>query len=279
MRNFAFVLMLGSLLFASCQKEDTYPPLGNNSGTLLIKSVSVANGETTTTTYAYTTDGKIDVINMTGTSGGISVGNYRKFYRDATGRIISIAEKVSPQSGIEVDTVFTYVHYPNATTFNYDYTVQNINVDVYEINDSTLITYNSNNQITQGYTYQTSTIFGPFQEIKTLYTYDAVGNVIKIEGYNDASGTMELSITLNIAYDDKTNPLAFDQQASLLSGRGFTASVNNPILIKFTDAASPGIQTITNTYTFRADGLPETLLSADDVDGTVANTTTTFYYQ
>jgi hypothetical protein len=277
MRNLLLLLVFSSLFLISCQKEDTYPPL--DSGTLLIKSVSVANGETTTTTYAYTTDGKVDVINMTGTSGGISVGNYRKFYRDAAGRIIRIAEKVPPQSGIEVDTIFTYVHYPNATTFNYDYTVQNINVDVYEINDSTLFTYNSNNQVTQGYTYQTSTIFGPFQEIKTLYTYDAAGNVIKIEGYNDASGTMELSVTFNIEYDNKTNPLAFDQQAGLLSGGGFTSSVNNPTVVKFKAVENPETQTITNTYTFGANGLPETLVSADDVDGTVTNTTTTFYYQ
>lgn len=277
MKNYALFLLISIAFFTSCSKEDTYPPL--SSGDLLVRSVSVANGETTTTTYTYTPDGKIDAINMTGTSGGINVGNYRKFYRDAAGRIIRIAEKVPPQSGIEVDTVFTYVHYPNATTFNYDYTVQNINVDVYEINDSTLITYNSNNQITQSYTYQTSTIFGPFQEIKTLYTYDAAGNATKIEGYNDASGTMELSVIFNIEYDNKTNPLAFDQQASLLSGGGFTASVNNPVVIRFTDAANPGVQTITNTYTFGANGLPETLLSADDVDGTVTNTTTTFYYE
>jgi len=243
MKNYPLILIILSLFLVSCQKEDTYPPL--SSGELLVKSVSVANGETTTTTYAYTSDGKIDVINMTGTSGGISVGNYRKFYRDVAGRIIRIAEKIPPQSGIEVDTIFTYVHYPNATTFNNDYTVQNINVDVYEINDSTIFTYNGNNQITQGYTYQTSTIFGPFQEIKTLYTYDAAGNLIKIEGYNDASGTMELSVTFEMEYDDKTNPLAFDPQIMLITGGAPGSSGNNVILARFKDVNNPDTQTIT----------------------------------
>jgi hypothetical protein len=153
MKNFSLFLVSSCILFASCEKEDTYPPL--NTGTLLVKSVSITNGETSTTTYSYTSDNKIDVISTVGTSGGIDVGDYRKFYRDANGRITRIAHKVPPQSGVEIDTIFTYVHYPDATSFNYDYTVQKIAIDTYELNDSTLYTYNSNNEIIQGYTYET----------------------------------------------------------------------------------------------------------------------------
>lgn len=277
MKNYPLFLIILSLFLVSCQKEDSYPPL--SSGDLLIKSVSVANGETSTTNYAYTPDGKIDVINMTGTSGGLSLGNYRKFYRDATGRIIRIAQKVPPQSGIEVDTIFTNVYYPDATTFNYHYTVMKLAVSGFEVNDSTIYTYNSNNQVTEGYTYQVSPIFGPVQDVRALYSYDASGNMIKIQGYNNASGTMELSVTFDMEYDDKTNPLAFDPQIMLITGGAPGSSGNNVIVARFKDVNNPDTQTITNTYTFGANGLPVTLVSADDADGTVTNTTTTFYYQ
>jgi len=278
MKNFPLFLVVTSLFFASCQKEDVYPPLSGSNAKLL-KSVSVSDAETSTTTYTYTSDGKIDVINMTGTSGGMDIGNYRKFYRDANGRIIRIAEKFPPQNSIEADTVYTYVHYPDATTLNYDYTVQKIIVDVYEVNDSSLLTYNSNNQVIENYTYQTSTIFSPSQEIKIHYTYDAAGNATKIELYSNSTGAMELSSTFDVTYDDKTNPLLIDDQIMLISGGVPGSSANNVIVVKFKDVANPDTQTITNTYTYGTNGLPEKLVADDDFDGSITTTTTTFFYE
>ncbi|QEC66586.1 hypothetical protein FRZ67_04470 [Panacibacter ginsenosidivorans] len=277
MKFFSLFLVVTSLLFASCQKEDTYPPLGNNTGTLLIKSVAVQNGETSTTTYSYTSDNKIDVISTVGTSGGIDIGDYRKFYRDASGRIVKIAHKIPPQSGVEVDTAFTYVYYPNATTLNYNNTVMKLSVSGFDVNDSTLYTYNGNNQITEGYTYESSPLFGPVQEIRFVYTYDAAGNVTKIEGYNNATGTMQLSVTFDLEYDDKNNPLAFDQEVLLITGGAPGSSKNNVTVAKFKDVNNTDTQTITNTYTYGANGLPEKMVSVDDSDN--STTTTTFYYQ
>jgi hypothetical protein len=64
-----------------------------------------------------------------------------------------------------------------------------------------------------------------------LYTYDASGNLTKLEGYNNTSGTMQLASTFDITYDDKTNPLSFDTQMMLISGGAPGSSVNNPIVI------------------------------------------------
>jgi len=277
MKNFSLFLFPAIVLLASCQKEDTYPPLGNNSGTLLIKSVAVQNGETSTTTYSYTSDNKIDVISTVGTSGGIDIGDYRRFYRDANGRIVKIAHKVPPQSGIEVDTAFTYVYYPNATTLNYNNTVMKLSVAGFDVNDSTLYTYNGNNQITEGYTYESSPLFGLVQEIRAVYTYDAAGNVTKMEGYNNATGTMQLAATFDLEYDDKTNPLAFNQEVVLITGGAPGSSKNNVTVIKFKDVNNANTQTITNTYTYGANGLPEKMVSVDDSDN--STTTATFYYQ
>lgn len=273
MKRISLLPFLCVLFFASCQKEDTYPPL---TGEKLVKSVSTSNGETSTTTYAYTPDGLIDAINTTGTSGGDPTDHYEKYYRDAAGRIVRVAQKVPAQQGIEVDTVYKFVHYPDANTFNYDYTVQNIEVAGYTIKDSTLYTYNNNNQVTESYTYEISDLFNQ-QEVRAIYTYDATGNMIKIEGYDNATGTMELSATFDIQYDDKTNPLSFDRQILLISGGTFTGSKNNPIVVKFKASDNPDTQTITNTYTFGSNSLPQTLTTQDDSDN--STTTTTFYYE
>src|SRR6478735_3242044 len=114
MKKISLLPLLYILFFVSCQKEDTYPPL---TGEKLVRSVSTSNGETATTTYTYTSTGLIDAVNTTGTSGGETADHYEKYYRDATGRIIRIAKKVPAQQGIEIDTVYTFVHYPDAGTF------------------------------------------------------------------------------------------------------------------------------------------------------------------
>lgn len=292
MKKITLLSLIGCLFLFSCQKEiswdtttlpggggtdstDTTP--GNTNGVLLVRSVSVQNGETYTTTYSYTTDKKIEVINMTGTSGGISISNYRRFYRDDNGRIIKIAQKLPDQQGIEVDTAFTYVYYPDATTFNYNYTIMKLSLAGFEVQDSTLYTYNSNNQITEGYTYQSNPIFGPIQETKFTYAFDAAGNLIKITGYNNASGTMELVSTFDLEYDNKTNPLAFDKQEFLVSGGNPGSSKNNATVIKFKDVANPDEQVVNITYTFGANNLPATSSAKDLSDNTTTNTT--YYYQ
>ena len=293
MKKFSLILILSGIFLVSCQKDISWDPSvtqgggntdttgtgGNNSGSLLVKTVSVQNSESYTTTYTYTADKKIDVINTTGTSGGLDVGNYRRFYRDATGRITRIATKVPPQSGIEVDTVFMNVHYPDAATFNYDYTVQKISLSGFDIYDSTTYTYNANNQVTEGYTHQYNPILGPVQDLRSVYSYDASGNLIKIEGYNNATGNMELTVTFDLEYDNKTNPAAFDKQEMLVSGGNPGSSKNNVTVMTFKDVAgNEPEQIINNVYTFGSNGLPSKVVATDQ-SGFNPVTTTTFYYQ
>jgi hypothetical protein len=218
-------------------------------------------------------------MNTTGTSGGLSVDNYRRFYRDAAGRIIRIATKIPPQNGIETDTVFMNVHYPNASTFNYDYTVQKISVSGFDVYDSTTYTYNNNNQITEGYTHQYNPILGPVQDLRAVYSYDASGNLVKMEGYNNASGQMELVSTFNLEYDDKTNPLAFDKQGLLVTAGTPNTSKNNVTVMTFTDVATNEDSQVLNfAYTYGSNGLPSKVIQTDQ-SGSNPVTTTTFYYQ
>ena len=83
-----------------------------------------------------------------------------------------------------------------------------------------IFTYNSNNQLTEGYDYQTSASVIDIQESKYNYAYDAAGNVTTITGYNNASGTMQLVSTFTMEYDNKINPLGNQKQTFLISGGG-----------------------------------------------------------
>lgn len=276
MKNYSLILILTVLFFSSCSKEDSYPSLPG--GKKLVRSVATSEGGTTTTTYAYTSDGKLDAIATSGTSAGIPTDSYSRYYRDGAGRIIKIATKVPVSSGSDMDTVYKFVHYPDASTFNYDYTVQEFTIQGFGFTDSTVYTFNGSGQVTESYTYQKSGFFDD-QEIKMVYTYDGAGNLSRLDGYNNASGPLQLSNTFEITYDDKTNPLSLDPQITLITGAAPGSSGNNPILVKFTDVNNPDAQTITNTYTYNADGLPETMVSGDLFDGVTTVTTTTFYYE
>lgn len=289
MKIFSLYLMLTCLFLTSCQKEISWGDLppgggstdslpGNTSGDLLIKSVSVENGETSTTIYTYDANKQLETVNTTGTSGGLVISSYRRYYRDAAGRITRIAAKLPPQNGIEIDTIFTDVYYPDATTFNYTYTVQKISVAGFEVNDSTIFTYNSNNQLTEGYDYQTSASVIDIQESKYNYAYDAAGNVTTITGYNNASGTMQLVSTFTMEYDNKINPLGNQKQTFLISGGGKPADTrNNTTLIKFKDVSNPDEQVITISYTYGSNGFPATALSNDSTSN--LTTTATFFYK
>lgn len=292
MKQFPLFLVLCLVMLSACQKDidlvlpedgnggggtDTTGTGGNTSGALLVRSVSISNGESFTTNYSYTANKKIEVIDMAGISGGIDAGSYRRFYRDAAGRIIRIANKVPPQGGIAIDTSFTYVYYPDATTLQYSYTVQTISIAGFEVTDSVLYTYNNAKQITEQYDYQLSPLFGIVQESKTVYTYDAAGNLATITGYNNITGTMEVVSTFQLQYDTKTNPMGADAQSALINGGSLGASPNNVTQLRFSDVTNGTEQLINISYTYGSNGYPATAVQQDVSNNSVANIT--FYYQ
>lgn len=292
MKQFPLFLVLCLVMLSACQKDidlvlpedgnggggtDTTGTGGNTSGALLVRSVSISNGESFTTNYSYTANKKIEVIDMAGISGGIDAGNYRRFYRDAAGRIIRIANKVPPQGGIAIDTSFTYVYYPDATTLQYSYTVQTLSIAGFEVTDSVLYTYNNAKQITEQYDYQLSPLFGIVQESKTVYTYDAAGNLATITGYNNITGTMEVVSTFQLQYDTKTNPMGTDAQSALINGGSPGASPNNVTQLRFSDVTNATEQLINISYTYGSNGFPATAVQQDVSSNSVANIT--FYYQ
>jgi len=291
MRKFSLFLFLRIVLFTSCQKEiswDLLPPVTpptdstdtvptNPDGTLLVKSVSVENGETYTVDYSYDADKRIEVMRTTGIINGIDAGEYRRFYRDAIGRIVRIAIKIPDQAGESIDTIFTDVHYPNSTSFNYDYTVRKYEAFGLEIGDSAVYTYNASNQITEYYDYQTSGSIGILQTSKIVHTYDASGNITSMDQYNDISGSSELVQTIAMEYDDKTNPLSLDKQPLLVSLGNPGTSHNNLVVIKFIIPGQPDV--INNiSYTYLSNGYPSVITQVDITDNN-ATTVTTMYYR
>src|SRR5687768_3896161 len=116
------VLLAISFFFFSCQKELTIetgnPSTGNGNGNgstsgLLVKTVQVKNSDTITTTYGYDNQKRLESLKMVGTTGPMPVNTYKKYERDAAGRIVRILQSVE-MIGFPMDTTITIVHYPNS---------------------------------------------------------------------------------------------------------------------------------------------------------------------
>src|SRR5687768_5158772 len=121
------VLFALSFIFISCQKEltietgDPSPGNGNGNGNgstsgLLVKAVQVKGSDTITTTYGYDNQKRLETMKMVGTTGPMPVNTFKKYERDAAGRIVRILQSTE-MVGIPMDTTITIVHYPNPSTF------------------------------------------------------------------------------------------------------------------------------------------------------------------
>src|SRR6476646_3664776 len=137
MKKLLTALPLMALILFSCQKEVNFDDItdpGNGGGTapgttgdLLIKSVAVTGTETITTIYGYDGQKRLETSVMEGSSGGMKIHNYTKYIKDASGRISQILQKVD-QDGMSSDTAVNFIHYPDATTLEYDYSVNHISM-------------------------------------------------------------------------------------------------------------------------------------------------------
>src|SRR5687767_2926588 len=130
---------------------------------------------------------------MVGNTAVMPVNIYNKYERDANGRISRILLS-SDMMGIPMDTAIIIVHYPNATSMDYDYKVNTTNVMGMTSVDSTVNVYTSGKLTTQtSYTMNSLLGSGITSITKIEYTYDALGNVTVMKMHSSA-GTINGSI-------------------------------------------------------------------------------------
>jgi len=294
MKKLTVLLMLSGIL-VSCQKEisDTQGGDPNNGGGggsatgLLIKSVAVTdNTDTITTLYAYDSQRRLETQTMDGTSAGMSYHDYQKFERDAAGRITRILQYVV-EDGVSTDTSIKRVHYPTATGVEYDYTVMNVSISGFSVNDSATYSY-SNGRMATVTDFTISPLFGSgaMQTTKMEFTYDGSGRVGSMKMYAPGStpgGALEAQANQIYTYGTAINGIyatPSGAQNYLLGGMpNATNDVVTKLQMQDLTGNSPGVNAVvTMTYVLGAGNRPVSSV-ATTTGGQPSVIKANFYYQ
>ena len=115
--------------------------------------------------------------------------------------------------------------------------------------------------------------------IKTMYTYDAAGNIKQFDLYSHdvTTSTDDLISTVVYTFDNKTAAISYGADA-IGVGQPDLIAVNNILKAQITDVSDPANnQTIDFTYTYNSNNRPVTGTSTLTPGGSVKNIS--FYYQ
>lgn len=275
--------IIGLLAFSSCEKAytpgDINPPAptGSSNGSLLVKNVTIANTDTTVTTYEYNTSKQLTKMNETFNSGGTTSNITYKLMRDNDGKVVQVVLG-NPKSNTSVftDSVVQSIHYP-AGSLNFDYKLFSFRLGALNITDSTAFTY-TNGRVTNIFDYRNKpgsvyTLAG-----KVEYTYDLSGNMSIAKIYSYSTITANDTLTVTLFYDDKKATLQLGNEAHLL-GIGQLTAKNN--IIKAVSVSADGKTTDTSTstviYQYNANNFPVSAVITQNPGGIISKAT--YYYQ
>ena len=291
-----------ALLLFSCQKElsfdsSTNPGNGNpgtGTGDLLVKTVAVTGSETMTTLYGYDSLKRLSTITIDGVTGGMQTHSYQKFERDNAGRIVRVLQKLSDIGGVPSDTAVKTIHYPNATTMDYDYSVHVMGMSVgpglpsMQTIDSTVYQYTAG-KIMSYDSYMSSSLMpgSIMMSSKYDFVYDAQNRVTDMKMYSDAAnpgGPQDLMVEWNYTYGNTVNGVYVSSNAAqnlLIHGLPNIGSSNIDKMVMTSDDPQINV-TVTTTYVLGSNGKPATGTAVSTTTGQQSGTQTTkytFYYQ
>ncbi len=273
MQNFFSLLFFSLLFFAvvllcGCQKElsldrsNTRNTTLSDSSELLTKTISIEDGTTATTEFAYDTTRQLtrEYYHTTSTSPGAKTYSSHTIYTyDAQGRVFRIAHKENQTiENVLYDTSYAFVHYINGASDEISYTKRISVGNGKTFFDSVLYTYSNAHSIikTEHYAYAAGQPVPSQPNIYYTWDYSAKGNLIERREYipDTLSASYKLNFTYKFGYDDKVNPLAISK-VRLEKHWGAAVSPNNEIT---QTNFYPGgqLELLTTTYQYRADGRP-----------------------
>ncbi|SKA03577.1 hypothetical protein [Sediminibacterium ginsengisoli] len=289
--------MLCSLVLASCEKTFTLTNPGAGSGSgggtsnngsgntpgLLLKTETISSGGTSTVTYDY--DASDRLIKQTSYSSVSPVIAVMRFVRDNNGRIIEVKSNAMP-NGLSNPTMLTgtdsitiKVHYPSATSTQFDYSVYTATKMGIAFTDSVVYKYTAN-QLVDITEY--NDLFGPSSVVSSMtYTYDANGNVKQVQNtFTQGAGAPPTTVTYDNTFDTQKSPLILGNDGLIGGGsNGQACGPNNMIKAVINiPGAGPQYQNqvSTVTYQYNNDGKPASASYSNPVLGT---STIKFYYK
>lgn len=276
-----------TLFLMSCQQEinfdtPTDPGGGGGGGSTsgkLVKVVTVTNGETQTTLYTYDSQDRIETLTVDGTSGGMLMHSYSKYFRDGLGRMVMIKQKID-QNGIPTDTAVNHIHYPDATTMEFDYHVNTMSMMGFTTVDSSVYNF-SNGKLQYVTSYMSSSIMGTTWEAsRNEFIYDGSGRVIELKMF--MSGTpgdpLENLMNQHYTYATSLNAVPIPQNPAQAYWFGLPNATNDALATMDFESFDANVPSFTTnmTYVLGANNKPATA-TFTSTNGQVTNYT--FYYQ
>jgi len=254
---------------------------GGTSGSRLVKVVSVSGSETLTTLYTYDSQNRTQTSTLDGSSGGMILHTYYRYERDAVGRITRTVQQAT-QNGAVGDSVYTNYHYPNATTFEYDYSLGTMSYGGFVQNDSTVYTFAAG-KLTRVSKSLSSPLLGNtvISVMQTDFTNDASGHVtaFTLSSSTVPGGPLSVVASETFTYGASLDPTWFSSSAAqnyIVNGLPNTA----PEAVTKLDVVSPAQpaanMSIINTYVGIAGGRPSS--STTVTTGAQAGTTNYTYF-
>ena len=303
MRKLLAAFPVIALFLVSCQKEISFdsptdpgngdPGTGTN-GEMLVKTVAVTGSETMTTLYAYDSLKRLSTITIDGVSGGMQMHSYQKFERDSAGRIVRVLQKLGDINGMSSDTAIKTIHYPDASTMDYDYSIHVMGMSVgqglpsMQTIDSTVYHYAGGKMISYDSYMSSSVMPGTIMmNNKYDFSYDAQNRVTDMKMYTDMNnpgGPQELMVEWKYTYGGTVNGVYISPSASqnlLLNGMPNTGGSNIDKMVMTSEDPQINV-TITTSYVLGSNGKPASGTAVSTTTGQQNSTQTTnytFYYQ
>jgi|GEM_PF-4105115 len=262
MRSTVLALLIFVILisFFSCQKELGVPvdPVNLPPGRLLVKVTGVKGDSSIITTYTYDALDRITSREVTQTYPKNTSINFRKYYRDISGRIFVIANILKNNSSVS-DTLYTHVTYANSQSTIISHTITRIGVMGITATDSTVYTYNSDGNISSisSYLISNTQINSSILNSRCEYFYDSNTNLVEQKAFAYVGGNSVPVAAYKFLYDQNISPLPTGNEFILSKVEG-NGSKNNLNSIEMTDVKNPvNNSVITRTYSLNKAGKPE----------------------
>lgn len=254
MKNNLLLCAVFALAMFSCKKNDVS---NNSSGSQLLKVVSTLGSDSTVTEFTYDGNGRFIVEKTTVVEDGSSEVSSKSIVRDASGRAKRVVESVPGFSGF-VD--YTYLNPTGSRVRN---GLLKFDFGGIQVTDSIAFQYATKVSKTTHY----YSLLGSVTEVAYYieYAYDGKGNMTQVKFYqpNDA-GDITLSDTYNYEYDDKVNPVYFNDDVLVEYVGNQYVSPNNLVKINVVSSDPSQNFKLTNVYEYGADGRPVKMTTSID---------------
>lgn len=282
MKKLLIVLTGSMLLLSACQKEKSLedpnatPGTGsgtgnNNNGTRLTHIGSRIGADTITTSFRYTTGGRLNAIEYSGSVDGQDAGAQIRIFRNSADIITSYVTKAELFTAIGIDSLVTNFLY-DAATSRYRYGVTRYTFMGDQSADSVVFNYDGAGKLISAISFHDEGA-GFEQDTKDEITYSG-NNIASVKTYTfDGSVFVPEQTTTYDLYDNKSNPLFFPQDAPALGMTTFY-SANNVVKRTITDHTSGESASGTFTYSYNTNNRPTKAVSSH---GTASSTSNYFY--